>query len=359
MERIDQRSDVFSLGAILCEILTGQPPFTGTDFNEVFNKAKACDRAEAMARLDSCGVDVKLLRLAKACLAREPGDRPGNAGTVAKAVTAYLAGVQEQLVAAERERAAAQARAEEARKTAEAEQALAREEKKRAAAEQARAEAAGKTAVAERRARRRMAWAAVAVLLLVVGTGSGAWWQQQKQEQADQAVLNGLAQAQLLEKQAQETPLEPGTYHQAVEAARVAAHLAEGTSIHVRVQAKELVDRLKLEEAAADRDRRLLTRLLDVRGPREGPKYSHDGKGMMLELTEPPVDEQFAAAFLAWGLDVDTVPTTEVASRLKGRPLAVVMEVIAALDEWASQRRQDGKPEAEWRRLADLAAARR
>ena len=28
-ERINQRSDVFSLGAILCVILTGQPPYKG------------------------------------------------------------------------------------------------------------------------------------------------------------------------------------------------------------------------------------------------------------------------------------------------------------------------------------------
>jgi tRNA A-37 threonylcarbamoyl transferase component Bud32 len=118
---VDQRSDVFGLGAILCEILTGQPPFTGKNQNEVFAKARACDHAEALARLDGCGADTELVRLAKVCLAPQPEDRPSDAGVVAQQVAAYLAGVQERLRATELERAAAEARAQEAKATAAAE----------------------------------------------------------------------------------------------------------------------------------------------------------------------------------------------------------------------------------------------
>jgi tetratricopeptide (TPR) repeat protein len=76
-----------------------------------------------------------------------------------------------------------------------------------------------------------------------------------------------------------------------------------------------------------------------------------------MALAEPTAEEQFASAFHDWGLDLDAKPTAETAARLKGRPAAVVTEVIAALDEWASQRRLDGKPETSWRRVAELAAA--
>jgi WD40 repeat protein/serine/threonine protein kinase/tetratricopeptide (TPR) repeat protein len=139
VERMDKRSDVFGLGAILCEILTGRPPFTGANKIEMLAKARACDHAEALVSLDGCGADTELVRLAKKCLAPHSQDRPGDAGVVAREVAAYLAGVQERLQAAERERAAAQARAEEARKTA----------------------------AAERRARKRMVLAALVVVVTV------------------------------------------------------------------------------------------------------------------------------------------------------------------------------------------------
>ncbi|HEY7427717.1 MAG TPA: protein kinase [Gemmataceae bacterium] len=118
VDRLDERSDVFGLGAILCEILIGTPPFCGQNAEELFERAKACDHQEAMARLDGCGAEATLLRLTKACLAAEPDDRPSNAGVVAEAVKAYLAGVQEQLRAAEVTAAQAMVRAEEERKTA-------------------------------------------------------------------------------------------------------------------------------------------------------------------------------------------------------------------------------------------------
>src|SRR5262249_6974738 len=64
---LDERSDVFSLGAVLCEILTGLPPYVGRSSGEVLRRAARADLEDAFARLDECGAEPELLALARRC----------------------------------------------------------------------------------------------------------------------------------------------------------------------------------------------------------------------------------------------------------------------------------------------------
>ena len=122
---LDRRADVFGLVRILCEILTGKPPYVGRSSEEVRRKAANGDLADATARLDGCGADPELVALTKQCLSPEAIDRPKDAQVVVDALTSYLDGVQERLQKAERERAVAEAREHEERKRRKVQLALA------------------------------------------------------------------------------------------------------------------------------------------------------------------------------------------------------------------------------------------
>jgi serine/threonine protein kinase len=83
---IDERADVFSLGAILCVILTGKPPYLGKDGHAVWEKASQGDLEEALTRLNQVRGQGRLVALAKRCLQLERSARPAHAGEVAAAV---------------------------------------------------------------------------------------------------------------------------------------------------------------------------------------------------------------------------------------------------------------------------------
>jgi serine/threonine-protein kinase len=169
-ERLDPRCDVFGLGAILCEILTGQPPYSGANDLEVLTRAMRADLREAFARLDACGADGELIRLARSSLAARVKDRPRDAGVLAAEMAAYRESIQTRLRQAELAQAEARARA------------------------------------AEELKRRRLALGLAAWVLLTVLVVGGGWlWverqQAERQGRARQAGEEALAQVAGLRQQ--------------------------------------------------------------------------------------------------------------------------------------------------------------
>ncbi|HWN66757.1 MAG TPA: protein kinase, partial [Haliangium sp.] len=85
---LDARADVFSMGCVLFECITGEPAFAATDPMAVFGKILFDDppRPSALAIEVPEAVETLLLRM----LARNPADRPGNGDALAVELRALL-----------------------------------------------------------------------------------------------------------------------------------------------------------------------------------------------------------------------------------------------------------------------------
>jgi tetratricopeptide (TPR) repeat protein/tRNA A-37 threonylcarbamoyl transferase component Bud32 len=185
VDQLDEKSDVFSLGAVLCEILTGKPPYVG-EASQLLAMAAKCELADAYDRLDACGADEELLAIARSCLIPAREVRPANAGEVARMVGEHLASIEQRIGAAQVEAAAARAREEEAAARAEVER-----EKRRQ----------------EQRAKRMTLALAGVVLVAVVG-GGFAWRSAElsridREHAAEARFASAMDEADLLRRRAE------------------------------------------------------------------------------------------------------------------------------------------------------------
>lgn len=157
-------ADVFSLGAVLYEILTGQTPTAQVPTDRLLETIRSNDISIDVGLLNAAGVDGALADLCTDCLQPNAADRTSDAGQVAERIAGYLEAAEERVHNAELEARAATV--------------IAREERKR----------------------RRLAWILMATIVfaLVVG-GLGWWWvrngqlrmaEQRARDRAEQAVMS-------------------------------------------------------------------------------------------------------------------------------------------------------------------------
>jgi len=84
---LDHRSDIYALGIIMYETLTGEPPFRGKNIVETFHKQIIEPPAPLSAEL---GVPEKLASIIYKCLAKDADDRPQSASEITEAINEAL-----------------------------------------------------------------------------------------------------------------------------------------------------------------------------------------------------------------------------------------------------------------------------
>jgi eukaryotic-like serine/threonine-protein kinase len=304
IETIDERADVFALGSILCEILTGQPAFVGRSIGEIQRQASRGELDGALARLSASQRDPELISLARDCLAAEHVDRPRDASAVAARTTAYLAGVQEKLRRAELEKI-------------------------------------------EERARRRITTVAAAGILALVVFGSAGWyWVEHGRQARRSAAVAAIAEARLLAEQARRGPLErTERWAEAIAAVKQAQGLLIGAAAP-ELEGDLVALRAQVETGRqdAEAERRLLADMHEI----IGDYYDHrDGL---------QTDRACIVAFQKFGLEFETTDPKVAAKQLAGRRSTV--EIAAGLDMWCRLRRLEKNlaprlPLAEVARAAD------
>jgi tetratricopeptide (TPR) repeat protein len=237
-DQLGAPSDVFGLGAILCEILTGRPPYEGTTIEEVKLRAITADLGAALARLDKCGAAAELVEIAKDCLADDPAKRPPHAGALTERITAYLDSVQERLRQAELAAAKAETRAQEGKK------------------------------------RRRIQAALVGALALMLATWIGVYqWRLNRRFNVTQALTSSLIRVEDLRRQAEALAAEDpnqakfslAAWKQAALAAEEAESLARTGDVESSLHDRAVHARLECDRGTQDAEKRLEQRTTEAK----------------------------------------------------------------------------------------------
>jgi serine/threonine-protein kinase len=292
VDLLDERADVFSLGAILCEILTGKPPYAEIG-EPLLHQAGHAKLGPARERIEASGADPALLKLCLECLTPAREMRPADASVLARAMHEFLVTVEERARKAEIE------------------------------------------AAEERRARKLTLALAGTIVLALLLTGGGFWWAAR-----ERAKRTELTRDEVEAAQGESIQLgQAGKPDEALAAARRALARAEsgGADAALLDRARNFVARAEQDLQAAERERALAredealrSRLIDLR--------LRQLATIGFPEHEAALDAAFTKAFRDYGVDLEGEDVVAAMKRIRERKIG--LDVALALDDWGRLRRR-------------------
>ncbi len=90
LEEVDERSDVYSLGAVLYELLTGQPPFTGDTVRDIIRDVVEKPLPPVVSLAPEAPPE--LVGICEKCLQKEPAERYASAQDLADDILRFTSG---------------------------------------------------------------------------------------------------------------------------------------------------------------------------------------------------------------------------------------------------------------------------
>jgi tetratricopeptide (TPR) repeat protein len=291
---VDHRTDVYSLGATLYELLTLEPAFTGNDRQELLRQI-AFEEPKAPRRVDKA-IPAELETVVLKAMEKNPAERYATAKELADDLRRWLAD------------------------------------------EPIRARPAGLVRRLGKWGRRHpRVMAAVMAALMAAGlvASGGIGWVANDRATRAQRTTDEISTA--LKESADRQ--QRGRVPEALAAARRAKGALAGghADAALRRQVEARVDDLEL-----------LTRLVEARLEVATREDNH--------FDRAPVDRRYREVFREFSLELDNGSADEVGKRI--RDTSVALELAALLDDWAMWCRWLGsQDEARWKRLLEVARA--